>query len=186
MTQLSLYCPLRSPLGYWRTRVYRTRNVDNGGDKRPRPPLVFITDSNRNDDFRRKIRFAELSLNIVGPKLFKLTKDKKNRSDETVDNNYHPARASSDVASSPAPSPGSRPAPEGAWSARRGVLRLQSARCSIRPVVPGKVLRPRLKRQCPSPTAPAARSHPGGRVRAAAVVEMIEYRCASVAVPPMA
>ena len=67
---------------------------------------------------------------------------------------YHPARASSDVASSLAPSPGRRPAPEGAWSARRGVLRLQSARCSIRPVVPGKVLRPRRKRRrCPSPTA---------------------------------
>ena len=37
-----------------------------------------------------------------------------------------------------------------------------------------------------SPTAPAARSHPGGRVRAAAVAEMIEYRGASLAVPPMA
>ena len=99
----------------------------------------------------------------------------------------HPARASSDVASSLAPSPGRRPAPVGAWSARRDELRLQSARCSIRPVVPGKVLRPRRKRRrCPSPTAPAARSHPGGRVRAAAIAEMIEYRCASVAVPPMA
>ena len=99
--------------------------MDNGGDKRPRPPLVFITDSKRNDNFRRKIRFAELSLNIVGPKLFKLTKDKKNRSDETVDNNYHPARASSDVASSLAPIPGRRPASVVAWSARRGVLRVQ-------------------------------------------------------------
>ena len=48
---------------------------------------------------------------------------------------YHPARASSDVASSLAPSPGRLPAPEGARSARRGVLRLQSARCSIRPVI---------------------------------------------------
>ena len=99
-------------------RVYRTRNVDNGGDERPKPPLVFITDSKRNDNFRRKIRFAELSLNIVGPKLFKLTKDKKNRSDETVDNNYHPARASSDVASSLAPSPGRRTDTVVAWSCR--------------------------------------------------------------------
>ena len=68
---------------------------------------------------------------------------------------YCPARASSDVASSLAPSPGRRPAPEGVWSGRRGVLRLQSARCSIRPVVPGKVLRlPAEAAAVPIPNSP--------------------------------
>ena len=101
-----------------------------------------------NDTFEERTRNSRFEW-ILCSVLNADGRPKKNRSDP-VDNN-HPARALSDVASSLAPSPGRRPAPEGARSARRGVLRLQSARCSIRPVVPRKVLRPRRKRRrCPS------------------------------------
>jgi hypothetical protein len=102
---------------------------------------------------------------------------------------YHPARASSDVASSLAPSTCCRPAPVGAWSARHIVLRLQAARCSIGPSKSlGRSCGPGGSGGGAHPQQlPAARSHPGRNVRAAADAEMMEYHCsASVAVPPMA
>ena len=38
-----LYTALLDPLlGCWRTRVYRTRNVGNGGGQRPKPPFLLL------------------------------------------------------------------------------------------------------------------------------------------------
>ena len=109
--------------------------------------------------FESNVNLEELSLSRfkrLVPSYYELT----NRYKELLNNRamYHPARASSDVASSLAPSPGLRTDASArsrsrvvVSSARRGVLRLESARCSIRPVVPRKVLRPRRKRlRCPS------------------------------------
>ena len=96
---------------------------------------------------------------------------------------YYPARASSDVASSLAPSPGRRTCRPLA-AVYSGLFRplLRPARSpSEGPAAPAEAAAVPILQQLP-----AARSHPGGRVRAAADAEMVEYRSASVAVPPMA